>query len=695
MALTASAQSPFPRERAWDQVIVPTLRKRLQDESHVLSKRMSAASITSDEGRPVDAYQAEISTQRVTSPTYSNSKPSAIPRPSLQHSRTETTTSQHSAGRSSNSGSFKRPRTNSQPMPFDPHNGSSPPLPHQPARSESPYTNSSKGTRIPVSRGRTGSTSSFQPSINGRSDSRTGLSKMNGSGYTYDTTTTALDLYPVEEVHASSVNSRSTAFRTPRSQFSELAGEQAPFNANSVSSRISNYHAADYAQPRPSNDSEERPFEHWYRGDVSRNGGVGELRVARRKEMLDIANYGHTLRQASSRLAGGSGTRSRSNSQGRDGFSHSSPRSRPRADSLGARQSIYLDDDEQAKAAMVFDEQPLTDLDSDGEVYEEEEDNYDDGEGDEDMTERVEYSPRMNGSVSPPPPLYDRSTTPTSTKELNKANFQSRIPTPTPRVIADPPRTPTPTQAVSTPSTPHSRTNTQTQTQAPPQSSTLSTQSTASAQRRGKSPGPVKPANAAKKARTKSKSPAKPKKEVDRRSVSVYPAPDGDDIVHAIPSWTQPVEANGNWDDVVLPAVARKKGLEGYEKADGSPKPKPPGPPVYEPAPGTFGIDHTKYRPPRVSADIPMDEFGQRKEPSPPSPPASPVPQSPVRTQPPPSPHPSIPRRAESPAPFSHYVAENGVGIAPIIKDVSRPPPPVMMEQREDDGGGCCKCVIM
>ena len=32
----------------------------------------------------------------------------------------------------------------------------------------------------------------------------------------------------------------------------------------------------DSTTPRPSIDSEERPFEHWYRGEVSRNGGVDE-----------------------------------------------------------------------------------------------------------------------------------------------------------------------------------------------------------------------------------------------------------------------------------------------------------------------------------------------------------------------------------------------------------------------------------
>ena len=166
---------------------------------------------------------------------------------------------------------------------------------------------------------------------------------------------------------------------------------------------------------------------------------------------------------------------------------------------------------------------------------------------------------------------------------------------------------------------------------------------------------------------------------------------------------------------VVLPVVARKKGLEGYEQKDGSPKPRPPGPRVYEPvslyfipplpciqctclkAPGTFGIDNSRYRP-RTSMDpndIPMDEFGQRKEEPPASPPAprSPPPSSPIKTQPIPSPQPSIQRRAESPAPFAHYATDDGgIGAAPGVKDM---PPQPRVEQQDDDGGGCCKCVIM
>ena len=61
---------------------------------------------------------------------------------------------------------------------------------------------------------------------------------------------------------------------------------------------------------------------------------------------------------------------------------------------------------------------------------------------------------------------------------------------------------------------------------------------------------------------------------IQPREVAEYPeVPDGgESMADAIPSWTQPKKA-GNWDDVVLPVVARKMGLDDqYEEADGSPK---------------------------------------------------------------------------------------------------------------------------
>ena len=521
-----------------------TVIEGLQNESHVLSKRMSVASIGSQDDRYVpDSYQSNsvyVSREKaVVSPVSQPPRPSGIPRPSYSHSRTDTS-SGGSNHRSSQSSSFQRARTVSQPQPFDssPPTSTSPlPQPVRPSqsRSNSPM-NPTKTTRIPVSRGRAGSTSSYQPSISGsmgKSDSKTTLPRYNGH------VAEPSDLWPVEESHLqASVNSRST-MRTPRSQYSELVNENAPFSQNSMNSVSSrSAYDRDFAPPRQSTESEEAPFEHWYRGDVSRNGGVGELRVARKQEMLDIANYGHTFRQASSRIAITPNSRSRSNSRGRD---NGHLQARPRAGSVGARESIYIDDDEHARtSAMVFDEQPLTDLDSDGEVSADEI-----AEEDEDPD-----TPRMNGTYSPSPPPI-RSNTPTSTRDLS--GFKSRIPTPTPKIIAEA-RSVTPTQAMnraaSEPSAASTSTTRKGSGSIPASQSQPNTSQRNSAKRRGKSPASTV-ASSKKMKMSKSSTRPPPKKTIEyRRSISQYPNPEGDNMVDAIPSWTQPIPPSGNWDDV-------------------------------------------------------------------------------------------------------------------------------------------------
>jgi hypothetical protein len=172
-------------------------------------------------------------------------------------------------------------------------------------------------------------------------------------------------------------------------------------------------------------------------------------------------------------------------------------------------------------------------------------------------------------------------------------------------------------------------------------------------------------------------------------------------MVDAIPTWTQPIQKSGTWDEVVLPVVARKKGLDGqYEQADGSPRPKPPDP--VAPAPGTFGYDYSKYRAPR-GEEIPMDEFGklpsaiqETRAPIPESPPPtlSPLteePERPIR----PARRKTTPRPPDSPAPFSHYRHTD----IPTI-NVTRPSTDLEPQQQvphddEDTGAGCCKCVVM
>lgn len=187
---------------------------------------------------------------------------------------------------------------------------------------------------------------------------------------------------------------------------------------------------------RPSIDSEERPYEHWYRGEVSRNGGVGELKVGRRQEMLDIANYGHLIR---SRKAGGGkgGVGAGKNAKGVGGGAGNREngyldllrlrRKRPRAGSIGGltrkeRDSLYLDEMDEDGAGVdgfeswrgvedggfwgerVLDQDPPTDFDKDDDDDDEEEDEEEPEENDEDeqstpTTRQVEESHTLHNGT--------------------------------------------------------------------------------------------------------------------------------------------------------------------------------------------------------------------------------------------------------------------------------------------------------
>ncbi|KZT69613.1 hypothetical protein DAEQUDRAFT_738052 [Daedalea quercina L-15889] len=583
-----------------------------------------------------------------------------------------------------------RARSLSQPYFLDPPNktdrvAGSPASP--------PMTNGNMATRIPMSRGRTSTGSNSSYAQNSVHDSASRMDE--GS-----------ELRPVDEGYET-FPMRST-LRMPRHKASELFDEAPPFS----SSTSSHFQPEDDVLGRVSSDSEERPFEHWYRGDVSRNGGVGELRVGRRTEMLDIANYGHTFRNASSRVMHNGYQRSRSNSRSRDATSPYGRRQR--AESVSAvGHSALLDEDELAPHDTVMDEQPPTDPESDG--YEEPADPY-------------EHHP--DGTASSPALALDTSQNGTSITLRHRPGqtSQSRIPTPSShRQGSVESHTPMPTNVsrnVSAPGTPTSasvtprtrqglpRSQTQplqsSQRQKTPASSTLPT----TAKRRAASPAASSSLNGAKKPKTNSKPPSsmpkKVNKEENRRSIGQYPTPDGDDVMDAIPSWTQPVPSTGNWDDVVLPVVARKRGLEDhYATADGSPKPpQKRGSEVFEPAPGTFGFDHTKIRrrPDANAEAIPMDEFGQKvgedqekqdivdeqptaQFPATPNPPGPGLGRSRSRPSPPPS-----------PPPFAHYTNAQPT---PIPAQPQFLPHGVDVREdkagaHDDDGaGGCCKCVIM
>ncbi|ETW82140.1 hypothetical protein HETIRDRAFT_418095 [Heterobasidion irregulare TC 32-1] len=321
MALTATAQSAFHPTPSWDETIVPTLRKRLENESRALAKRLSAASITSDDPSvPNRYYKPHPSSSRTTSreptPTSSYSpailKPSGIPRPSLSASRPSDgrTTPNSARGYTPT----HRARTLSQPKLIERSTSGRLPAGGDTSRSVSPVTPGrlpdGMRTRIPVARTRTGSTSSYSPS------------HTNG--------------FPRSE-------SRNAQFANGQhAPMTEVSEQGEPYGQPGTA-KIAQMYAVDDIVSRPSTDSEERPYEHWYRGEVTRNGGVGEMRVGRRMEMLEIASYGHTIPSRAGTLTSKNGS------------------TRRRAGSIGARDSFYMEDDARVVLPVVARKRGLDD----------------------------------------------------------------------------------------------------------------------------------------------------------------------------------------------------------------------------------------------------------------------------------------------------------------------------------------------
>ncbi|KAG7444225.1 uncharacterized protein BT62DRAFT_260125 [Guyanagaster necrorhizus] len=683
MALTQTATLPGPGP-SWDEEVVPALRKRLEKESRTLARRISAISITSleDVSKTTAGSEFGYRGQNSALNPYQSNAATSLPRPFQQQARTALDRGSSSSRVTPAKSSSTRSRTYSQPYSSDSQKGR---LNGKPSslRSTSPRHVEAKPTRIPKpTRSRAGSTSSHNYAVPGNSSSPYGSPQ---------STTIDPDLWIVHEQPAAA--SRSTISETSRQQ-PVLLNEPPPFKPESPTS-LDAYQSQESFRvllddpPRPSMDSEEHPFEHWYRGDVSRNGGVGELRVGRRQEMLEIANFGHSLRtktEAPNALTNAL-------EEGR--------RRRRRADSVGAterRGSFHMEEDGVAGVTQVMDEHPLTDLD---------------GEASDAGNSSDYYTPYSNHngvsdawSTSTPGPTAtrgSRSATPTSHRPSSRQQ-PSRIPTPT-HQMSEHSRLATPTQIVRGSSEPPFASTSYT----PPSRTQTKTASPTLQQKRGASPASL---SATSKSRTtiskvtRAKNEALKKErdeEAKRRSVGHYPTPN-DDMRDAIPTWTEPVPREGNWDDVVLPVVARKKGLDGhYEQADGSPKPRPTEK-VIAPAPGTFGYDHSKYRPPLDGNpdDVLMDEFGrpnidrltvedvvydgepmqQRPQPPPISTNHDRTP-LPVRMQPP-----------ASPVPFSHYAPNTTAKLQPVSAGAAKLE---VQEPRleEEDAGGCCKCVVM
>ena len=548
---------------------------------------MSAASISSvDESTQVtytqNGYTSKTSransgkaVKRAGTPSSSSSangtsdKPSAIPRPSLNYSRPfvdqsnaqlpSTSKVPSRAAEVSTKPQRKRSRANSQPYPYEPPgplaasestsssgattssrtNAPANALP-TPASSRSnspaiPLTSkgqsaeaSNRPTRIPkvnTSNQRPGTSSNVNVAVN-KADYRSGQGRDLG----YLAPEHGPDGRQVyENNHYAS--SRSSVSVPYQARHNGIMNEVPPFSANSYTSLASDVEPT----ARPS-EEEERPYEHWYRGDLSRNGGVGELRIGNRMEMMEIASYGHRTRQALKAGVVATG-------------------GRRRAESIGNRESVNFDEYE-PRNEMVLDETPLTDMEVDTEVET-------DRETREQSLSREEWSQeplRVEDLEIEPEQFPERTYTSASnhsdsTATATATHHSPQLPNQRPRFDSQIPRAaqkpaytnraasePPESLMASTSSAPPGRVKPMTPVSQKPQPQSMS-----AAQKRGRAKSPATPTRKKPKqavAQTRSKS------AVDVRSSAAYPnVPDDPGMADAIPVWTQP-KRNGNWDDV-------------------------------------------------------------------------------------------------------------------------------------------------
>ncbi|QRV77620.1 hypothetical protein RhiJN_05635 [Ceratobasidium sp. AG-Ba] len=697
MALTARATEP----PMWDNQIVPTLRKRLENESRALSKRMSIHGAPPDDQLPPPLDRST-----------SDGLPSSIPRPSIQLSEQTHATEPVRTSTSTSTSRPTRPRTYSTPRPFD--------MPTTPAesRSNSPAVQSSpRPSRIPTrpragSRARLPNDVAFPP-----------------------TPEQSPDLWPVSEVRTELTpptpdaphhprRKRDTFVPPPASDNDEiLFDEPAPFPMNTGN-----------LGPRPSLDE----YEHWYRGEGrsggGRNGGRGEIRVATRTEMLEIASFGHRPVPPH-----GSGSR--------DGHAHGY------SSELGWRTKAY-DDSTVGTRSMwygettenVLDEAPLTDLDdvdtdsmypprsldarsADSHAFTQDHRTVESyaHTAEADPEPESEPDPEPDGPAEPvtpakrpPPSRIARATSPSIGPGASTTSFVSR-----------PGRSPTPSKARTLPPTKPQSPKAGNASKSPGRRGTTASAASKSPSRAAgtsqatpKSPR-VNPATPASKSSTPSKNatpskngtPSKsgtpstrgraqsvPKrtKKLSTSGSSGAPHPLADAIPHIPPSQTIPDD--GNWDDVVLPTIARRMQEPDVVMMESKPKPKPEEEPIPPPA-GSFSyyqrleeLERSKERDRRRGSGIELDEFGEwhgakkkpderieerKKAPSPP-------PFADYTPHPPPPPE--VVRQPE-PRPSPTPTAQpNGVVIteADLRQTTSG-------KRKDDDShsAGCCKCVVM
>ncbi|KAG8985232.1 hypothetical protein FRB93_005934 [Tulasnella sp. JGI-2019a] len=759
--MATAIETSYYNNSAWDDAIVPTLRKRLESESRMLENRLSGPSSSSfqpgeDLAPPVHSSTSTRQQKRAPSPAYPTSSPtsqlqdSGIPRPSISASREPSNSSMNQYGNgssrspqtvndqmrpytamntsNSNTGAgFKRTRTHSTPYAFDRDEGASGrpaggrkspanittngltgmPTPAS-SRANSPMIGSApigqgqssyysavsagnnnnskilndRPSKIPMrKRQRSNSNAPTHTASSGRHT----ITPDDIGGRRYakgvDTAHQAVMFPPSPETSPELWLERNDPDMPPPNGVPKIKDETAPFNPK-CASRAS---------------FEEREFEHWYRGEGreggGRNGGVGEIKVAKAdttKEMLDIAVGGHVL-------------------PGRDRWA-------PRTRAVGNYQEDSLARTRHPDPSMeyVMDETALTDMDGDATDYyvaEPEQHVYGNVEpepepyGGEDLDLDDYYYGAATGPVAGRsstslPPAAVHSTTGDAAETKSPPAFASRVPSRASQTshkirgssdVPPPPKTPQPDK--------NRRPSTTTTTGTPRKSSDKSSSKIPNSRAREQS-------------------------RVRQRAISrgdERPPP----LADAIPPWAQspPPPENGNWDEVVLPTVAKKMGLTSKSEVDvtmlGDGKPKRQEMErTFEPAPGTFAYDRTKLRSPSNSSTMGDLEFGGKQSqesgrrseqtspsPRPPSPPpfAAYMPIAAEEYIPQPRPE---SRQILAPSPVPKVIPEEpprgrkreSTKVQPAIvvtsPSVVGVPGRTAKVEEEDDAGGC-KCVIM
>lgn len=712
VAVTSTAHNPLAP--SWDEAIVPTLRKRLESESRMLTQRLSTISGGSaDDAKqqpqpqeePHDTRPPTSSSRRTPNGTRSHTptnpnhlpRPSAIPRPSFSRPGERPITPanrNHAAAPAEPSSSHEnqsttatsaRKRTQSTPFPFDPP--PDPPNSSLPNGKQSTSSNNSNSGAAKSNGGRTTPTPSRIPTVPSRirsgSQSSQGLNTIGKS--------VGAKIAPSEPNSTHISESPSTLNPVPPSSASTSASRHRASEDHQGYRANKQSHAGreESVNERLSSD-EEKPFVHWYRGDVSRNGGVGEYRVGKREEMLDIASFGHKPLNKARRPQESHGLPPM--------FNDRSLRKRAESISSIERTSLHLENPDGSITGRLLDEAPLEDPEFNS----------------------VNRRPRRQSIASMErmslymEPVEGLDGVPSSEAKSNTMNSDS----PSPTTLPEPKNNYLPSSATQG-KHPQSRTR---KVSNPRHESKASTSTTAS----------LPETLASRKARGRTQSPVErsktPQKRVDqKRSKSAADAvlhlkpPDGPDdselTPDAIPDTRTPIPIDGNWDEMVLPTVARRMGIE-YEKKDPATAKSSESP--VAPAPGTFGFDYTKYRPWRPSEEeaIAMSEFGMRSSPPPPPPQnlgeeelrpqEQPTQQEPSLSQPsyevpiekPPEAIQQMRPRRDTLPPFAHYAGthppkerQDMPQVVIHSQDMETQRATVYVEEGEETR--CCKCIIM